>query len=719
VHVVRGGQSEPMPKNAILHHYARVIRDRSILILLFFVMCTSITYIVSLDLPPIYQATTIIKIGTVTGSEMVQTQALADNGAVLATSPEVLQMAAQSLAPITLKQLQQATNSSVADHTQLLVIQSQAISAQQAIKIANVVAKSYIQVQQEKETTYLQATLQALALQLRSTRQSLDTAQQGLDTLKAEAGTEQNISQQKSLLDTNQNSYNQLLSTYSQAQLQKVQVPDMLHIIQPATLTGQPTSPHIWLNTLLAAGISLVTLCLLALFADWLDSSIKTADDIASLSGLEPLGQIPFLRSLHANSQLLDFSEENLDAIREAVAVMGMNFQMLYKGQHALLCTCLHKQVGTSMAASQLATTLAHSGIRVLLIDTHFERPGLHTIFNLPNAYGLTNSINDFMAQPSAYTADWLAQWKTYVPNLWLLPTGPTHDRYQTQIATPHLIQLKERLLEQPAHNMHAALPQLIDIIIFDAPPLEDGSLTQRLTAVTDASILVIKSHQDQPENLLKARRILQHLETPILGVVINRYKARYRSYFYSAQRPYSTEASLKKNLSLDEITSQKHIIEKAKILPLEVVQDTETTKISPYRELPETPQPWKSSELLSKLLTRTVQPKLSLPGSTLDQTQRFNSLLHPAVIIPERKHQQETPEKLTRPLPIANAEQDTRASEELLDDPITSLKLPSVKKQSIQNLELRASRRNTYQFKNPYEQEEYEEYYESREQLT
>jgi Mrp family chromosome partitioning ATPase/capsular polysaccharide biosynthesis protein len=644
-----------MPKNAIVRHYALVIRDRSILILFFFVICTSSTYIVSLYLPPIYQATTIVKISAAAASDTTQAQELIDNGPVLVTSPEVLQIAAQSLAPSTVQQLQQATRSSVPDHTQLLIIQSQAISAQRATRIADIVAKSYIQVQQEKESAHLQETLQTLTLQIQSTRQSLDTAQQSLDTLQADAGTAQNISQQKSLVDTHQSSYNQLLTTYAQIQTQKVQIPEMLYIIQPATVTEQPTSSHIWLNTALAAGISLTVLCLLAILVDWLDSSIKTADDVASMDGLEPLGQIPFLDSLQDNTQLLDFSQQNLDAIREAAAVMGVNFQMRYKGQHALLCTSLHKQAGTTLTASQLATTLAQSGMRVLLIDAHLKRPTLHTIFNLPNTYGLTNSINDFMAQPVSYTADWLAQWKTYVPNLWLLPAGPTYEHCQSQISTPHLIQLKERLLEQPSLDVHSTSPQLIDIMIFDAPPLEDGSLTQRLTAVADASILTVKSQQEQPEELMKARRILQHLETPILGVVVNRYKARYRSYFYRVPQQY-TYTDSEQRMALADITSQRRIAEEIKLPAAEDIPQIKTTQVSSYRELPETPQPWRRSELFA-----------------------FTAA-------------------------------------EPMNDPTTSVKLPNVEKQSIQKRELLKSRRNIYQFKRPYEQEEYNE---SREQLT
>ena len=104
----------------------------------------------------------------------------------------------------------------------------------------------------------------------------------------------QEIPQQKSLLDIYLTNYNQLLITYSQLQIQKLQVPDMLGIMQPTVASKQRLRPHTWLNTLLATVISVSALCLLALLRNWLDSSIKTTNDVAHRSKVAALGQIPF-----------------------------------------------------------------------------------------------------------------------------------------------------------------------------------------------------------------------------------------------------------------------------------------------------------------------------------------------------------------------------------------------------------------------------------------
>jgi capsular polysaccharide biosynthesis protein len=129
--------------------------------------------------------------------------------------------------------------------------------------------------------------------------------------------SKQEIPLQKSLLDINLANYNQLLITYSQLQIQKLQVPNMLGIIQPTIASKQRSRPHTWLNTLLATVISISALCLLALLRHWLDSSIKTTNAVAHRSKVTVLDQIPLQRSSKSNTQLLDFTKEKLDPFEE------------------------------------------------------------------------------------------------------------------------------------------------------------------------------------------------------------------------------------------------------------------------------------------------------------------------------------------------------------------------------------------------------------------
>lgn len=689
-----------MPIHATLRHYAWVIQKRSILILLSITLCSGITYVVSVSLPPTYQTTAIF---TVNGNRATALQLQPASEARLVTSPEVLQSAAPKLSHISVEQLKEAINSSNISGTQIIEIRAQATNGVQAAQIANTVLADFIHIQQKKGMAQLQAEHAQLSIQINTTKQDLDRAQQRLDALQQEQNTTQTlISQQKSLRDTDQSTYNQLLLNAGQLQLQQLQVSTTFDILQSAPVPSQPSSPNIWLNTLLATGLSLLTAILLALLQDWLDTSIQTIEDFTQLSDAEALGQLPRTRALQHSAQLLDFSQEKLDPLREAFTLIGTNFQLQYQGQTSLLCTGLHKKTGTTTVTAQLATILAQTGMRVLLIDANLYRPGLHTIFNQSNAQGLTTNINDtqrFAEQPIHYPAAWLAQWKTYVPNLWLLPTGPTEHRPQLQDTLSQLIKLKAWLLGHPETSLLPATPRLIDIIILDTPPLEEGSVTRTLAAAVDASLLIVAARKTQRDTFNKALTTLQKLAAPSLGVVLNQHKTHYRPYFYGSitQQSPRQPALLATEKSASSMSQGQPAptAETDQPLVASVSPPENLIEKSLHAELPETPRPWHSDELF----TQAFQPKFSLPAT--NAAQRFTSLIRKTAWATARTEEEQV--------------RDTN-EEDQTTGPDTAVSLPSLKRLPIQPTPL-GKPATSLQFRHPHRQDEGG--IKSREQLT
>ena len=57
---------------------------------------------------------------------------------------------------------------------------------------------------------------------------------------------------------------------------------------------------------------------------------------------------------------------------------------------------------GKTLTATNLALTLSHSyKRRVLLIDADLRRPGLHTVFGVPNHVGLRDRLTDLRSRPA------------------------------------------------------------------------------------------------------------------------------------------------------------------------------------------------------------------------------------------------------------------------------------------------------------------------------
>src|SRR5690349_17938561 len=95
-----------------LRHYAQVIRNHFGLILLGVIFGSTITFVISLFLPPVYQASALVKVdsvlttaATASGNDVFSVQAQAVSYAILVTSPEVLQEAAKKLPGMTMDQL--------------------------------------------------------------------------------------------------------------------------------------------------------------------------------------------------------------------------------------------------------------------------------------------------------------------------------------------------------------------------------------------------------------------------------------------------------------------------------------------------------------------------------------------------------------------------------------------------------------------------------------
>lgn len=527
-----------------LRHYAQVIRHRYALILIGITICTVTTLIISLCIKPIYQASALIKVNssaTSSTSDVLNNQALAVSYALLVTSPDVLQAVANKLPGTTVNQLESVVSDSPIDNTEIIEVRAQAGTPRMAADIANTVVNVFIQLQVAKEGARLQNSIDLYSQNIANTKSAIDTIQQKLITMQNEHASDDSITHQKNLLETYQSSYNYLLTGYYQLQAQKLQVGNTLSIAQPAIPPDKPDSPQVALNTILAALMSLMLMLVLALLLDWMDVTIKTTDDVTRLTSLEPLGSVPFDPSSTLSTPV--FTVDN-GIVEEAFAAIGLNFRALSKTQRSILVTGIRRCAGTSTTAVHLAIALIHSGKRVLLVDANLRRPVLHEVFQRFNNKGLVNSLLDvhlFQDQSTGLPSLWLEQWKTNMPNLWLLPAGPPTPYSTVILRMPELLTLQDWLLGR--HKLRSnpnalvstspGIHSLIDYIIFDGPALAEGNDAMTLVSITEGTVLVVEAGKEQKEALDKAQAMIQRLGSQVTGVVVNRQKSQHGSYFY------------------------------------------------------------------------------------------------------------------------------------------------------------------------------------------
>jgi protein-tyrosine kinase len=180
---------------------------------------------------------------------------------------------------------------------------------------------------------------------------------------------------------------------------------------------------------------------------------------------------------------------------------------------------------GKTLTAINLALTLSESyRRRVLLIDADLRRPSVHTVFELKNETGLTDSLTAATERrlPVIHAT----------PNLSLLLAGRPDSDPMSGLTSGRM----RRLIAEAAANF--------DWVIIDTPPLVMLPDANLLAAMVDAAILVIGAGKT-PYKLI-TRAIEAVGRSRILGVVLNRVDQTYVAggygyaygYNYFAQRP-------------------------------------------------------------------------------------------------------------------------------------------------------------------------------------
>jgi Mrp family chromosome partitioning ATPase len=77
------------------------------------------------------------------------------------------------------------------------------------------------------------------------------------------------------------------------------------------------------------------------------------------------------------------------------------------------------------------------------------------------------------------------------------------------------------------------------DIVILDAPPVLAASDAAILSTMVDGVILVVDLHKTKRREIRRAREAIEAVNGRIMGVVVNRFKVRDRSYYYEYADKY------------------------------------------------------------------------------------------------------------------------------------------------------------------------------------
>ena len=278
-----------------------------------------------------------------------------------------------------------------------------------------------------------------------------------------------------------------------------------------------PTKPKVFLNLVLGALAGLALGVGLAFFLEYLDTSLKSMDDIENCLGLPVLAVIPkgtkLLTSVDADS-----------ADGEAYRLLGTGLESRQNNLVARAISVVSggASEGKSTTTCNLAITFALAGQRVLVVDADMRRSTLHRLLNVESRPGLADYLSgdaelDKTIKPAS------------IENLFLLPSGSSGSNVVSLLKSTRMSEFVKIARQQ------------FDVVLFDCTPLLGVSDASIVAKLTDACLLVVQHRRFPRSMLLRVKQMLEAFGVTVLGVVLNNVDVRHDPHyqFYTSYREY------------------------------------------------------------------------------------------------------------------------------------------------------------------------------------
>ncbi|MGH9826937.1 MAG: polysaccharide biosynthesis tyrosine autokinase, partial [Blastocatellia bacterium] len=348
--------------------------------------------------------------------------------------------------------------------------------------------------------------------------------------------------------ESNKALYDGLLQKLKEAGISAGLRSSNIRVVDPALVPSTPARPQKSRNILLALLVGIVGGVGLAFLREYLDNTVKSPEDILTLTGLPSLAVVPVFANGNGNRSLARIPRQagkdangadprvELISLQQPKSVISEAFRalrtslLLSQPDHppqVILVTSSLPREGKTTSAANLAVTLAQLGDRTLLIDCDLRKPGVRRALNLPNGHGQDIGL-------SSYLAGVLPLNDVIVPH----PAIPNLDAITTGPIPPNPADLLS------SHRMSEAIEDLrhrYKFIVIDSPPIMAATDAVILSAVVDGVLLVVWSCETPKEAFNRTRDLLSAVKGRLLGVILNAVDSGAPDYYYSYRYyPYS-----------------------------------------------------------------------------------------------------------------------------------------------------------------------------------
>ena len=334
-------------------------------------------------------------------------------------------------------------------------------------------------------------------------------------------------------VDTNRQLYNALLQRYKEIGIAGGVGTNNVSVVDAADRPERPSSPRLLLNMALSIFAGMAIGILLAFLLEQSDETISDPSEAERLIGLPLLGSVPKL----ATGQPIDALDDRKSPLVDAYLAVQTNLQ--FSTEHGVprtvAVTSTRPAEGKSTTALALATLLARSQRKTILIDGDMRSPSVHRLIGVDHDRGLSN----YLAGNAA-----LSDLIMPVPRFGFaaMTAGPIPPNAAELLTGNRLSILFEELL------------QTFDHVVIDAPPVMGLADVPLIAGRVDGVVYAVESHGIRASLVRTALARLQSANARLLGIVVTKFEAKRANKGYGYEYGYDYGRAEKRKTWLPSI---------------------------------------------------------------------------------------------------------------------------------------------------------------------
>ncbi|NWK58635.1 polysaccharide biosynthesis tyrosine autokinase [Acinetobacter sp. SwsAc2] len=342
-------------------------------------------------------------------------------------------------------------------------------------------------------------------------------------------------------VEVKQQLYTALLNSYQQLRIAKAGEIGNVRIVDTAVEPIEPIAPKKLQILILSIFLGGFLGTLLALLRNMMRSGIKDSSQIENELDLPVYATVPRSPVQESRINILkkkknipilavknsdDIAIESLRSMRTAI-----HFALSSARNNLITISGPAPEVGKSFISTNLATILAQSDKRVLIIDADLRRGYLHKYFNLDTQPGLTELLNGQQSLETVIR-------HTEVPGLSVISRGKSP-------ANP-----SELLSSNQFKNLLEQMSEKFDHVIIDTPPVlavTDGIIISQYTGV---NLVIARYAKTQMKELELTLNRFEQAGVKVNGFILNDIQRSSSGYGYGYG--YNYAYAYKANKELD-----------------------------------------------------------------------------------------------------------------------------------------------------------------------